>query len=680
MLIPIGHEESEVRRLPWISIVIGVSCILIYWFSGQAEDRAQERAEESLTAAVQYYGERPYLEADEEVASAAEWWYVEEEADSWYEESEEEGGFYTDDFYSGYGYKGEESGRDEVGPLQRETEQQELDRLTDEWQEARGGIPMYRFGLIPNQLEFGDLIASMFMHAGLMHLIGNLLFFWLSGPPLEDVWGRPVFAAFYLAAGIVGGLLWVARYPQSDIPLVGASGAVAGLMGAFMVRFWSSKIRMFYFYWIGFRIFTGTFSSPAWVMLGLWFATELFWASAMDSVAGEFGGVANLVHVGGFAFGAGTAAVIRHLKTEEKVFRPKIDAKLGEEENVVIEQAHDLRNQGRLEEAWELLAAESRQHPSNWDANLALWDVGLLLERPQDAKAALLRCIRQELRRGEPDMATDHWLELTEHVPEVEVDLNLRIHLAEAFLEMQRDHDAAELLATVHENLDPELPLGIRVRLARTAARSRSASAPALCEAVLRDPTLPEEIRQEITELFARTKAQGLRTPLSDEPEAAAVEDYSPLPLSEEAPAQRALKLMPAIPKHLTGEKISVEVGGQARLLPLKNVQAVAAARIDAGIQNAFVVIDLLVDSLFSDRTQIRSVRLRSDEFDARTLIASQSDPHQALVAFIDNLLAISGATPVPDADSVKGQPFYSFASLSDYETKVFGFTTDVTA
>ncbi len=676
MLIPIGHEESEVRRLPWVSIVIGVSCILVFWLTGRAEDRAREQTNELLAEAVQYYYQHDYLEPGEELAGEAEWWYPEDEEYS-YEEWLGEAGEDEGEQYAGeYGYQEEPNRSEIVGPLQRETEQQELDRLTEDWQEAKGDIPIYRWGLIPNQLEFGDLVASMFMHAGILHLIGNLMFFWLSGPPLEDVWGRPVFAAFYIAAGIVGGLLWVGRYPDSGIPLVGASGAVAGLMGAFMVRFWSAKIKMFYFYWIGFRIFTGTFSSPAWVMLGLWFGTELFWATALDSVAGQFGGVANLVHVGGFAFGAGTATLIRHLKTEEKVLKPKIDAKLGEEENLVIEQAADLRNQGRLEEAWELLAAETRAHPSNVDASLALWDLALQLERPQDAQAALLRVIRQELRRGEGDLAVMHWLELAEHLPDVELDLNLRIHLAEALIAEQREYEAAELLAAVGENLDPALPLGIRVRMARTVAISRSASTPAVCEPLLRDPNLPEETRQEITELLARANAQGLRTPPGQEPaDQPPVDDYSPLPLSEETPAERVLKVMPAVPRALTGEKISVEVGGQARLLPLKNVQAVASARIDDGTREAFVVIDMLVDSLFSDRPQIRTVRLRSHQFDPRTLVADQPDPHQALLVFLGNLLAISGATPVPDADSVKGLPFYSFGSLGDYESKVFGFT-----
>ena len=528
MLVPIGHEEDETRRLPWVSIVVVVLCILVFYLTGLGEDRSQQLSGERLSTLLEYYFEHPYLELHEDVRGEAQWWLFDADTDGEFQEEIERA-------------------REDVGSFQLETEQGQLDEYTDEWRDARDEVPAYRWGLIPSKLEVGDLVASVFMHAGLMHLIGNLLFFWLSGPPLEDVWGRSVFAVFFLASGIVASLLWVARYPHSDIPLIGASGAVAGLMGAFMVRFWSSKIRMFYFFFIGFRFYTGTFSSPAWVMLGLWFTSELFWATALDKYAGDYGGVANLVHVGGFAFGAGTAAIIRHLKTEEKVFRPKIDAKLGEEENTAVEESHKLRHEGRLEEAWEVLAAELKQHPGNQDANLALWDVGVQLNRAKDAEAAILRCIRLELRKREPDLAVLHWSELGEHVPDVEVDLDFKIRMAEAMLEEQRDEDAAELLAMAHEELEPDRPLGLRVRLARAAARARSQSALALCEPLLADPSLPEEIREELTLHFTRAKAQGLRAPLDDGPPP--VPDTSPLPLSEEAPEHRVLKVMPAIPR-----------------------------------------------------------------------------------------------------------------------------------
>ncbi|MEM7349569.1 MAG: rhomboid family intramembrane serine protease [Acidobacteriota bacterium] len=658
MLIPIGHEEDAVRRLPWVSIVVMAICIVAFFLSTRQASQIEERAQRRLVEVAEYYAQRPYLELEDELAAGAKWWF--------YEDGEEDA-YAAEDRRTAADYG--------VGPMQQESQQRELDELTVAWREARAEIPTRRWGLVPNDFQAGDLIASIFMHAGLMHLLGNLMFFWLSGPPLEDVWGRPFFSVFFLAAGVVGGLLWVARFPASNIPLVGASGAVAGLMGAFMVRFWSTQIRMYYFYFIGFRFLSGTFNSPAWVMLGLWFARELFSASAFDRFAGETGGVAYWVHVWGFAFGAGTAAVIRHFKIEEKVFRPKIDVKLGEETNTIVEQAHQLRQEGRLDEARDLLADELRQRPSNWDANLSLWDIGLQLGQPQEAQSALLRLIRHELRQNEHELAVSHWLELNEHCPEIEIDLNLRLRLAEAMVEDQRDDEASGLLAQVHEMLDPSLPMGLRVRLARAAALSRSPSTPGLCGPLLNDPAVPEEIRQEISELLARAQAQGLRTSSTDD-EAGAPDDNAPLPLSEEVPAQRVLKVMSAVPKHLTGEKIGVELagGGGTRVLPLANVQSVAAARIDEDLQNAYVVIDLLVDSLWSDRVAIRTVRLRSTAFDARTLVPQQTDPLAALIAFIDTLVAVSGATPLPDADSVRGQPFYRFASLAEYESKVFGF------
>ncbi len=212
MLIPIGHEESEVRRLPWVSIVIGVTCLLVFWIAGRGEARARERTGEALSEVMESYYQHPYLEADEERARVKEWVVM------------------------GYELEGSAPNYD-VDPIQREIEQDALDQLTEVWNGSRQNIPIYRWGLIPNKLQLGDLITSIFMHAGLMHLIGNLMFFWLSGPPLEDVWGRPIFAVFFLASGLVGGLLWVARYSESGIPLVCASGAVACLMGAFIVRF-----------------------------------------------------------------------------------------------------------------------------------------------------------------------------------------------------------------------------------------------------------------------------------------------------------------------------------------------------------------------------------------------------------------------------------------------------------
>ena len=146
------------------------------------------------------------------------------------------------------------------------------------------------------------LITYQFLHGGFLHLFGNLFFLFLAGPFIEDVWGRPVFAAFYLTAGALSALMFALRYPELDEPLIGASGAVAGVMGAFLVRYWKTRIRFLYFF-IPFR--PGTFTAPAWLMLPLWFARELVFAQAWDvaSPGTGGGGVAHWAHVWGFAFG-----------------------------------------------------------------------------------------------------------------------------------------------------------------------------------------------------------------------------------------------------------------------------------------------------------------------------------------------------------------------------------------
>lgn len=718
MLLPIGHEEASVRRLPWVSIAIVVVCIVVFFSTGHGGTQAQELAQESFQELIQFYVKHPYLPLPEELAETFS--HEEETMIAAFESM---------------------AGR----PPKAVTEQAqaELDRLVQKWRDAMAALEegaVETMGLVPAKLELGDLIAHLFIHFGWMHLLGNMFFLWLSGPPLEDVWGRPFYAAFYLTVGIAGSLMWVVTYPDSTQPLVGASGAVAGLMGAFMVRYWSTKIKVLY--WVGFRV--GVINAPAWLMLGLWFMRELVWATGV----GDRLGVAFWVHVWGFVFGAGTAGLLRHFKVEERVFQPKIGVKLGDEANPVIEQAQELRQQGRLEEAWDLLSAAARERPNNFEANLGLWDVGVQLGRQPQAAAAFLRCIRQELRQGEHDLGLYHWLELQENVPDVETDLDLRIRLAEAMLEQQRDEEAAELLA--HEQLDPAVPMGIKVRLARVAARAASASAPAICEPLLASPDLPDPIRQELTELYGRAKAF-LRSPRAPAPPppgsgvvaagAAALgiaasatppppgappagvapagsptagattsylqsapppgagtappppppgvpaaagtpasppeDDNAPIPLIEETQGNRSLKVIPAVPRTLTGDKITVEVARQGnRTLPLNRIQAVAVAKIDEGFAAAYVLIDLLVDSLWGNRPEVRTVRLRSTDFDARTLIPSEGDPQQALAVLIDNLLAISDAYPMPDPDAVRGRPFHSFVSVPEYEAKVIGFTS----
>lgn len=136
--------------------------------------------------------------------------------------------------------------------------------------------------------------TSMFLHADVMHLAGNMLYLWIFGNNIEDELGKLFFPPFYLAAGLAAAGLQVAFAPESEIPMVGASGAIAGVLGAYLVAFPHARVRSLVF--LGF--FVRMVDIPAYVLLGFWFVIQI-----LSSLAGG-AGVAWWAHIGGFAFGA----------------------------------------------------------------------------------------------------------------------------------------------------------------------------------------------------------------------------------------------------------------------------------------------------------------------------------------------------------------------------------------
>lgn len=140
------------------------------------------------------------------------------------------------------------------------------------------------------------LATSMFLHAGFMHLAGNMLFLWIFGDNLEDRLGHAVYLAFYLACGAAGGLAHVLAAPGSPVPTIGASGAIAGVMGGYLLLYPKARVDVLVVF-----VVIGIFTVPAWAMLGLWFAIQLFQGAATDPSGS---GVAYWAHAGGFAAGA----------------------------------------------------------------------------------------------------------------------------------------------------------------------------------------------------------------------------------------------------------------------------------------------------------------------------------------------------------------------------------------
>ncbi|MFN3662714.1 rhomboid family intramembrane serine protease [Yoonia sp.] len=156
------------------------------------------------------------------------------------------------------------------------------------------------YALIPVLLSEGQnasaLVTSIFLHGGFLHLAGNMLFLWIFGDNMEEEMGHLPFLAFYLICGIGASLAQCIGDPYSQVPMVGASGAIAGVMGGYLLLFPKARVDIFVFFVIFFRILP----IPAWILLGLWFAIQVFGGLAADTSAG---GVAYWAHAGGFVLG-----------------------------------------------------------------------------------------------------------------------------------------------------------------------------------------------------------------------------------------------------------------------------------------------------------------------------------------------------------------------------------------
>ncbi len=175
---------------------------------------------------------------------------------------------------------------------------------------------IYQWGLVPAQLTLDartgslvgldtlDLVTSQFLHGGFLHLLTNMLFLWIFGNNVEDRLGRVGFLAFYLAGGVVAGLAQVWTDPQSTVPMVGASGAIAATLGAYLILFPRARVTSLVF--LGF--FYQLIDVPAVIVLAFWFVLQLI--DGLASLGADVD-IAFFAHIGGFLFGVAVALVVR---------------------------------------------------------------------------------------------------------------------------------------------------------------------------------------------------------------------------------------------------------------------------------------------------------------------------------------------------------------------------------
>jgi membrane associated rhomboid family serine protease len=330
MLIPIGHENMQARRLPFITIGLIILNFVAFLFTITTLNRESPELSETrlhirilaathpdltLTAAAQK------LVDDSKLHDPSSW----------------------------------EAAKSEFRPIQDawdarmrlvdspELLQAEMDKLSARYEELRSGSVMERYAFVPSHPTWYSYITANFLHGGWLHIIGNMWFLWLAGIVLEDVWGRGLYLAVYLIAGAFALQMQAWCNAGSNVPTLRASGAVAALMGAFLIRFPKVQVNMMWF-WGFFR--ATRFSMEAYWLLPLWFLVEIF--SGM--LSGSGGGVAHMAHVGGFAFGMLAALGIRGSGLEH-IINKAIEQEIDPEFDAELDQIQELIGQNKLDDA-----------------------------------------------------------------------------------------------------------------------------------------------------------------------------------------------------------------------------------------------------------------------------------------------------------------------------------------
>jgi membrane associated rhomboid family serine protease len=301
MLLPISHDKMSVRRIPVVTVVLIVVTIAFHAIGSFVENGRERDVLAALMEARALHLEHPSLGVCEPLKA-----FIDEPA----------------------AIDGSDRGA-------TEDDKERYASACKSLGEAMSGITSQRFGYVPARANVLGLFTHVFVHGDWWHVIGNMWFLFLCGLALEDRWGRLAFPVYYVVAGVVAaGVHHLAVSGSSTASLIGASGAVAGAMGAFLVLFATTKIRFVGV--LGFRVFS--FRAPAYVMLPLWAALEIVFGLAVRGSQ-----TAHWAHVGGFVFGAAVAGVFRFAGVDRRL-------------DDAVERAAVLGNDPRVDAARALVA------------------------------------------------------------------------------------------------------------------------------------------------------------------------------------------------------------------------------------------------------------------------------------------------------------------------------------
>ena len=457
--IPIGNENSTVRRVPWVTFSIMAICVVIYYVTLPVVASQQNELTKLGTRMEQFVQRHPKMLADENVRKK-----LTEVGLTWAEgEAIAEQRKQSPEIDAQY--------REWFRGIEAQQLREELDQTLNAFKEARQDSLWYRYGLAPNgNWKLHQLITAAFLHGSSLHLFGNLIFFFAVAFSLEDLWGRGVFLGFYLlgaAASCIPSLV-----NPAAVPCIGASGAISATMGAFLFRLPRTKIKLCCIpvitpvWWL--RLLCGhkklIVMVPGYIYLASYFIEQVvYWY--FDKKAGSTSNIGYSVHIAGFVFGAAFALMMKLTKYEEQHINPKIEAMVSFSAAPAVTQALEALDKGDPVMAERKLRAHLAKQPNDTNALLAAIQVYQQASNFDRLNAMYSRLIRQHLVNEDKEAALYAYDSLLSSFPDNNVAPRIAARDWLSICEYLRQSDMNTEAAVEYERLVdacPDDPLASR--------------------------------------------------------------------------------------------------------------------------------------------------------------------------------------------------------------------------
>jgi len=705
----IGRDSAHV--VPWATFLLIAMCVCVYSLTQYASQQVHAAAERELRAAIDYLIEHPHLEPGSILSERVDMTQIEQTRARQHSDRLRRG----------------------APPIPKRVQQRQQEQLEQLVREAFAGVsslPSHRWGFRATEFAPLTFVTHVYLHQSSLHLMGALFLLLIVGFQLENAWGSGPFILFFLLSSAASATAYAIGSSGPSAPLIGMSGVVASLLGAYLIRFrsiWKQPIYPFALVLGALFLILPVRSGHEWSV-----------AAGLERTAVLAGnhGASYWAFCGGFVFGLLGQLAIGLFGAADSEAGEGPRGKPERVANPMLEKVMNAQSAGRLNEAYGTLAELLRQSPDDHEALLLMWDIALDYARPADASAAMLRAIRDEVKRGDSSAAVEHWLDLTSRGLNADAEPALLIRLALILQQQEHTFAAIAALNQAMEKSEDSNAAVVASRVARASRELDPETARAAAWRALGSMDLDLEERQSLESLLSEI-GSGIETVPSESGDGRAVDldleakgavggaaaavvheepepwvdsalvdesagshpgtaaemkpfelgdivqiidgqpatdgaDYSkPAPIDLDV-VSRTIRAVAAVPVALEPEGLLIEVdGGAKKRIPLGKLEAISVAAVGGLSEKSVILIDLVMNWKSVADEPLKVIRIRGDRFDARAFSGGRESPLDALRAFIGALLHACGAMPLPDEQSANGLPFASFDDLTSYQRDV---------